>query len=180
MKKMYTLQVVAPREHSVVRAIQDLVQTKGWEEHIGNIYVPENKVLEVKNNKPKTVMKRMFPGYIFVEISDECDDAFVSIRRLRNVLSFIGSGKSGRPAAMSALEAKKIVDLYNKGQEEEVKAKHDFKVGHKVRVLNGPFTDYIGDIAEIDIQKDAIMVNVLIFGRPVPTKFSSKELDLEV
>lgn len=179
MKRMYTLQAVAPREHSVSRAITDLIETKGWQDKIGQIIIPENKVMEVKNNKPKTVMKRMYPGYIFIEIEEDFDDAFVAIPRLNNALGFVGVGKSNRPAAMSAKEVKGIMESYERGQTEEVQAKHEFKPGHKVRILNGPFMEHTGTVANIDLKKDTVTVSVLVFGRPVDMQFSPKELDLE-
>lgn len=135
-----------------------------------NILVPKEKVEEIKNGKKREMERKIFPGYVLVNM-DYNDEFGLLIRKTPKVAGFVGVAKDSRPVPISQQE---IDNILNQVQQTQEKAKHkvEFEVGEKVRVIDGPFVDFNAMIEEVLYNKTKLRVNVQIFGRD-----TSVELD---
>lgn len=135
-----------------------------------NILVPKEKVEEIKNGKKREMDRKIFPGYVLVNM-DYNDEFGLLIRKTPKVAGFVGVAKDSRPVPISQ---KEVDNILSQVQQTKEKAKHkvEFEVGEKVRVIDGPFIDFNAIIEEVIYNKTKLRVNVQIFGRD-----TSVELD---
>src|SRR5579863_9587642 len=135
-----------------------------------NILVPKEKVEEIKNGKKREMDRKIFPGYVLVNM-DYNDEFGLLIRKTPKVAGFVGVAKDSKPVPISQ---KEIDNILNQVKQTKEKAKHkvEFEVGEKVRVIDGPFVDFNASIEEVLYNKTKLRVNVQIFGRD-----TSVELD---
>jgi transcriptional antiterminator NusG len=135
-----------------------------------NVLVPKEKVEEIKNGKKRETDRKIFPGYVLVNM-DYNDEFGLLIRKTPKVAGFVGVAKDSKPVPISQ---KEIDNILNQVQQTQEKAKHkvEFEVGEKVRVIDGPFVDFNAIIEEVLYNKTKLRVNVQIFGRD-----TSVELD---
>jgi transcriptional antiterminator NusG len=134
----------------------------GMQEKIYDVMVPTEKSIEMKGGKRKILEKKIFPGYVLVEMM-VTEDSWYVVRNTPNVTGFIGFGT--RPTPISVDEVKR---LKRKMGEEIPKFKIDFKMGDSVKITDGPFKDFDGVVDGIDEQKGKIKVLVNMFGRETP------------
>jgi transcriptional antiterminator NusG len=128
---------------------------------IFDVVVPTEEEIEIKDGKRKTVERRVFPGYILVQlIMDE--DSWYVVRNTPGVTGFVGDPTPLRPDEVSK--------IMNRMEAEAPKVKFNFQVGEKVRIGNGPFADFIGSIDHIDIDRAKVRVLVSFFGRETPVE----------
>ena len=140
------------------------------QEKIFRVIVPEQTIVEYKDGVKKEKIKKMFPGYVLVEmIMDE--DSWYVVRHTAGVTKFVGSAKKPIPAKDS--EIKKII---NRSSAQTQKIELDVKVGDKVRIVSGPFAEFIGEITEVYPDKAKLRANVSIFGRETPVELEYKQI----
>lgn len=160
MQKWYVVQVVSGQEKKVKKALEENRESKGMTGIIEDVLVPVENVSEVKKGEHKIVEKRMWPGYIFVKMN-LTDDAWMYVTQTNGVLGFLGGGK---PNPLTDQEVDAILkDL--EAKKEEVVHKHRFSVGDHVKIIDGVFVNFIGDIIEVFQDKGRLSVMVSIFGR---------------
>lgn len=135
-----------------------------------SVLVPKEKVEEIKNGKKREMDRKIFPGYILVNM-DYNDEFGLLIRKTPKVAGFVGVAKDSKPVPISQ---KEVDHILNQVKQTKEKAKHkvEFEVGEKVRVIDGPFVDFNASIEEVLYNKTKLRVNVQIFGRD-----TSVELD---
>lgn len=150
----------------------DMTDQMQIEEYLkkNNVLVPKEKVEEIKNGKKRETDRKIFPGYVLVNM-DYNDEFGLLIRKTPKVAGFVGVAKDSKPVPISQRE---IDNILNQVQQTKEKAKHkvEFEVGEKVRVIDGPFVDFNAIIEEVLYNKTKLRVNVQIFGRD-----TSVELD---
>lgn len=161
-KQWYIVHVYSAMEKSIARALQERVDRSEYAHMFGEILVPIEEVVEIKNGQKVTSERRFFPGYVFMEI-EMTDETWHLVKSTPKVTGFIG-GKANKPTPITAAEVQKIRDQMQAGAEKP-RPKVLFEVGEMVRVKDGPFADFNGNIEEVLYDKNRLRVSVTIFGR---------------
>lgn len=168
----YVVHCYSGYENKVRHAIEQRIETMGMRDRIFDVVIPTEEEIEVKDGKRKTIEKRVFPGYILVEmILDE--DSWYVVRNTPGVTGFVGMGNT--PTPLRVEEVKAIMDRMDDTSGPTVRA--DFKVGQKVRIVGGPFNDFIGTVNSIDPDRLKVRVMVDFFGRETPVELGFLEVE---
>lgn len=165
-KKWYVVRVQSGREDTVRENLERRVKSAGLENIIARVLVPTEKVSEIKGGRRRVSQKKIYPGYIMLEM-DYNEDAWFLVRETPGIGDFIGS--HGEPVPMADHEVEKIIGEVEK-QEEKPKLKIDFKKGDSVKIKEGPFENFDGVVDEVIPAKGMVKVIVTIFGRPTPVE----------
>ncbi|MCL4247258.1 MAG: transcription termination/antitermination protein NusG [Anaerolineae bacterium] len=170
-RQWYVVHCYSGQENKVRHAIEQRIETMGMRDKIFDVIVPTEEEIEVKDGKRRTVEKRVFPGYLLVEmIMDE--DSWYVVRNTPGVTGFVGMGNE--PTPLRSDEVKQIMERMT---EEAPKVKVTFKIGQKVRIIDGPFNDFIGTVAAIDPDRSKVRVMVNFFGRDTPVELDFLEVE---
>ena len=161
-------------EKAMERNIVERIARSGMETKFGRILVPTEEVVEVKNGQKRTTERRLFPGYVFVEMVMD-DDTWHLVKHTSKVTGFVGGAKN-RPAPISEDEVQKIVSQMQEGTEKP-RHKVEFMVGELIRVKEGPFTDFNGSVEEVNYEKSRVRVSVMIFGRSTPVELEFSQVE---
>jgi transcriptional antiterminator NusG len=163
-REWYVIHCYSGYENKVRHSIEQRIETMGMQDKIFDVVVPTEEEIEIKDGKRRTVERRVFPGYILVQmIIDE--DSWYVVRNTPGVTGFVGMGNE--PTALRADEVAKIM---NRMEAEAPKVKFNFQIGEKVRLGSGPFSDFIGTVQDIDIDRAKVRVLVSFFGRETPVE----------
>ena len=174
--RWYVVHAYSGYELQVMRTIQERVQRLGLEEHFGEILVPTEEVVEMRDGKKRKSDRKFFPGYVLVQM--EMNDAsWHLVKESPRVLGFIG-GTSDRPAPISDKEANAILQRVEDGVDKP-RPKVLFEPGEVVRINDGPFTDFNGVVEEVNYEKSRLRVSVLIFGRSTPVELEFGQVEKE-
>ena len=171
----YSIRVISGKEQKIEEAIVWEVEDQNLQDQIQEIFVPTEKIVEMKDGKKKVKTKVFFPGYVLLKMELTNETRYL-IENVNNVLNFVGP--KGNPQAMRPEEISRIVGVVEKGDDQEV-FQSPFKVGDAIRVVDGPFLDFSGFIQEINIEKQKLKVSVSIFGRPTPIELDYLQVELE-
>ena len=172
--RWYIVHAYSGMEKAVERNITERINRAGMQNKFGRILVPTEEVVEMRNGKRKTTERRLFPGYVFVEMVME-DDTWHLVKHTSKVTGFVGGAKN-RPAPISEAEIQKIVDQVQEGNEKP-RHKIEFMVGELVRVKEGRFTDFNGSGEEVNYEKSRLRVSVAIFGRSTPVELEFSQVE---
>ena len=172
--RWYIVHAYSGMEKAVERNIQERIARSGMDTKFGRILVPTEEVVEVKNGQRKTTERRLFPGYVFVEMVMD-DDTWHLVKHTSKVTGFVGGAKN-RPAPISEDEVQKIVSQMQEGTEKP-RHKVEFIVGEFVRVKEGPFTDFNGSVEDVNYEKSKVRVSVMIFGRSTPVELEFSQVE---
>jgi len=173
-KRWYVVHAYSGMEKSVARALQDRVERAGMQEQFGKILVPTEEVVEMKNGQRTISERRFFPGYVLVEMEMN-DDTWHLVKNTGKVTGFVG-GSGHKPTPISEKEVDKIMSQMQEGVEKP-KPKTLFEVGEMVRVREGPFTDFNGNVEEVNYEKSRLRVSVTIFGRATPVELEFGQVE---
>ncbi|MFN7857042.1 MAG: transcription termination/antitermination protein NusG [Acidovorax sp.] len=172
--RWYIVHAYSGMEKAVERNIQERIARSGMDAKFGRILVPTEEVVEMKNGQRKTTERRLFPGYVFVEMIMD-DDTWHLVKHTNKVTGFVGGAKN-RPAPISEEEVQKIVSQMQEGTEKP-RHKVEFMVGELIRVKEGPFTDFNGSVEEVNYEKNRVRVSVMIFGRSTPVELEFGQVE---
>jgi len=175
-KAWYVVHAYSGYEKQVMRSLTERVSLTGLEDKFGDILVPTEEVVEMRDGKKRKSERKFYPGYVLVQM--EMDDAaWHLVKSTPRVLGFIG-GTAERPVPITEREAQTILQKVESGAEKP-RPKTLFEAGEVVRVVDGPFADFNGVVEEVDYEKSRVKVAVLIFGRstPVELEFGQVEKD---
>ena len=172
--RWYIVHAYSGMEKAVERNILERIARSGMQDKFGRILVPTEEVVEMKNGQRKTTERRLFPGYVFVEMVMD-DDTWHLVKHTNKVTGFVGGAKN-RPAPISEAEVMKIVNQMQEGTEKP-RHKVEFEVGEYVRVKDGPFTDFNGSVEDVNYEKSKVRVSVTIFGRPTPVELEFSQIE---
>ncbi len=163
-------------EDRVMNTLKERIAQYGMEDNFGEILVPKEEVVEMREGKKRTTDRKFFPGYVLVQMEMN-DDTWHMVKDMPRVLGFIG-GTSDRPAPISEDEANSILQRVEEGVDKPT-PKVMFEAGEVIRVIDGPFKDFNGVVEEVNYEKNRLRVSVLIFGRstPVDLEFTQVEKD---
>jgi transcriptional antiterminator NusG len=169
-KRWYVVHTYSGYENKVKTNLEKRIEYLNLGEKIFRVEVPQKPVTKIKDGKKTEREEKIYPGYVLVEmIMDE--DSWYAVRHTAGVTKFVGSAKKPIPAKDS--EIKKII---YKAQSPVAKIELDIKVGDKVRIISGPFSDFIGDITEVYPDKSKLRATVSIFGRETPVELEYKQI----
>ena len=172
----YVVHSYSGYENQVKRSLEDRIERGGMESKFGQILVPTEEVVEMRDGQKRKSDRKFFPGYVLVEMSMD-DDSWHLVKDCPKVMGFIG-GTSDRPTPIPEKEVNIILDRISDGAAKP-RPKVLFEVGEVVRVIDGPFSDFNGVVEEVNYEKSRLRVAVTIFGRstPVELEFSQVSKD---
>ncbi|MDO9008654.1 MAG: transcription termination/antitermination protein NusG [Thiobacillus sp.] len=172
--RWYVVHAYSGFEKSVARNLIERVERAGMKDRFGEILVPVEEVVEMKGGQKKTAERKFFPGYVLVQMEMD-DDTWHLVKSTPKVTGFVG-GTATKPAPISEKEVQSIMDQMREGVEKP-KPKILFEVGETVRVIDGPFTDFNGNVEEVNYDKSKLRVSVMIFGRATPVELGFGQVE---
>ena len=173
-KQWYVVHTYSGYENKVKTNLEKRVESMDMKDKIFRVFIPTEDEVEMKDGKKKTVTKKVFPGYVLVEMI-MTDDSWYVVRNTPGVTGFVGSSGSG--SKPTPLKPNEVEAIYKQMGLEEVKAKIDFSLKETVKVKEGPFADFVGTIEEIQLDKHKIKVHVNMFGRETPVELDYNQVE---
>lgn len=173
-KRWYVVHAYSGMEKAVERNLRERIDRSELQSKFGRILVPMEEVVELKNGKKTVTERRIYPGYVLVEMAMD-DESWHLVKHTSKVTGFIG-GARNRPAPISQAEVDKIVNQMQEGIEKP-RPKVEWTVGEIVRVKEGPFTDFNGSVEEVNYDKSKVRVSVTIFGRATPVELDFAQVE---
>jgi transcriptional antiterminator NusG len=174
--KWYVIHAYSGYEQQVMRTLAERIKLHDMEDQFGEIMVPTEEVVEMKEGKKRKSERKFFPGYVLVQMEMN-DDTWHLIKESPKVLGFIG-GTTDKPAPITDAEANAILQRVEEGVDKP-RPKIVFEPGEVVRVTDGPFTDFNGVVEEVNYEKSRLRVSVLIFGRSTPVELEFGQVEKE-
>jgi len=169
----FVVHTYAGYENKVKQNLEQRIRSQHAEDQIFEVAIPMEDVIEFKGGQRRVVPKKVFPGYVLVRMEMN-DGSWRVVRDTPNVTGFVGpSGRGEKPTALSRKEVEDILGVAKPegpATEKKVRPRVEFEEGEQVRVVTGPFADFNGAIAEIDIDRSKLKVLVNIFGRETPVE----------
>lgn len=172
--RWYVVQAFSGFENQVKKGLEERIVRFGMEDRFGDILVPTEEVVEMKDGQQRKSERKFFPGYVLVQM-DITDEAWHLVKSVPRVLGFIG-GTPDRPAPIPDREANAILARMQEGAEKP-KPKVLFEVGEMVRVTDGPFNDFNGTVEDVNYDKSRLLVAVQIFGRSTPVELDFHQVE---
>jgi len=173
-KQWYVVHTYSGYENKVKTNLEKRVESMDMKDKIFRVFIPTEDEVEMKDGKKKTVTKKVFPGYVLVEMI-MTDDSWYVVRNTPGVTGFVGSSGSG--SKPTPLKPNEVEAIYKQMGIEEAKAKIDFSLKETVKVKEGPFADFVGTIEEIQLDKHKIKVHVNMFGRETPVELDYNQVE---
>ena len=173
-KRWFVVHVYSGYEKSNQRSLQERINLAGMQDRYGEILVPVEEVVEMKAGQKNISERKFFPGYILVEM-EMSDETWHLVNSTPKVTGFVG-GSAMKPTPISAKEVQNILRQIQEGVEKP-RPKVLFENGEAVRVKDGPFTDFHGNVEDVNYDKSKIRVSVSIFGRPTPVELDFSQVE---
>ncbi|MDR3323419.1 MAG: transcription termination/antitermination protein NusG [Zoogloeaceae bacterium] len=170
--RWYIVHVYSGFEKSVQRSLAERIERSEIAGMFNRILVPVEEVVEMKNGQKSITERKLFPGYVLVEM-DMCDESWHLVKDTPKVMGFIG-GTATKPAPISDKEVADIMQQMDSTQKPRPKVL--FEVGQTVRVKDGPFTDFHGNVEDVNYEKSRLRVSVSIFGRATPVELEFSQV----
>lgn len=158
-------------ENKVRHNLEQRIESMGMKGKIFDVVVPTEEEIEVKDGKRRTVERRVFPGYLLVQMIMS-EDSWYVVRNTPGVTGFVGMGNVPTP-----LRPEEVAQILRRMEAEAPKVKVTFKPGQKVRIVDGPFNDFIGTVSEIDMDRTKVRVMVSFFGRETPVELDFLQVE---
>lgn len=173
-KNWYVVHTYSGYENKVKANLEKRVESMGMEDKIFRVVVPEEEETEIKNGKKKIVKRKVFPGYVLVEIV-MTDDSWYVVRNTPGVTGFVGSAGAG--SKPTPLLPEEVTQLMKRMGVEEKRVDFDFEIGETVRVKEGPFANFTGSVEEMDKDRSKLKVLVNMFGRDTPVELDFTQIE---
>lgn len=172
--RWYVVHAYSQYEKKVKLGLEDRIRRAGMEDKFGEILVPTEEVVELRDGVKRTTERKFFPGYVLVQMEMD-DESWHLVMSVPKVMGFIG-GTQDRPAPITEKEAQAIMARVE-DSDEAPKPKTLFDPGQQVRVLDGPFADFTGVVEEANYEKSRLRVSVVIFGRSTPVELDFNQVE---
>jgi transcriptional antiterminator NusG len=173
LKKWYVVNTYSGHENKVRTTIERRIDSFGLKRYFGEISIPTESVVEIKDGKKVPTIQRQFPGYILVNM-DMNDDTWRLVRQTPGVTQIVGAGE--KPTPLSRAEVERLLRPGEVEAREKVKTTVDYSIGETVKVIAGPLADFTGVISEINVDQSRLKVLVSIFGRETPVELSFSQV----
>src|SRR5574341_637769 len=167
----YVVHCYSGQENKVHHSIMQRIETMSMQDRIFDVVVPTEEEIEIKDGKRRKVERRVFPGYILVKmVMDE--DSWYVVRNTPGVTGFVGMGNEPTP-----LRPEEVAQIIKRMEAEAPRVKVTYKVGERVRIIDGPFNDFRGTVSEIDMERTKVRVMVSFFGRETPVELDFLQVE---
>jgi len=173
-KRWYVVHAYSGFEKSVQKALRERIDRSDVVDQFGQILVPVEEVVDVKNGRRSITERKFFPGYVLIEM-EMTDETWHLVKSTPKVTGFIG-GTANKPAPISKKEVDAIMQQIQEGVEKP-RPKVLFEVGERVRVTDGPFNDFNGTVDEVNYERNKLRVSVQIFGRDTPVELEFGQVE---
>ncbi len=167
----YVIHSYSGYENKVKKNLDSRIESMGMQDYIFEVVVPTEEVVELREGSRRTVERRVFPGYILVDMI-MTDESWFVVRNTPGVTGFVGAG--GQPTPLRTEEAEEIL---KRMEEEAPKVEVSFRVGDAVRIVDGPFTDFLGTVDSLDVDKGKVRILVSFFGRETPVELDFLQVE---
>lgn len=172
--RWYVLHVYSGFENKVAEAIRDKAKKIGLEDHVEEILVPTEEIVEVRRGQKVNAERKFFPGYVLAKLKMD-DEVWHLIKNTPKVSSFLGAG-GNKPVPISEAEAMRIINQVKEGVERP-RPSITYDIGEEVKVTDGPFASFNGTVEEVDEEKGKLKVSVSIFGRATPVELEYGQVE---
>lgn len=162
--RWYVVHTYSGHEHKVAQQLKQRIESMGLEDKVLELLIPTQEKIEIRSGQKKKVKEKIFPGYLLIKMV-LTDQSWLTVRTTNGITGFVGIGNKPTPIANKEVEA---IQKFMKMEAPKFKAK--FSVGEAVRIIDGPFADFLGSVEEIDEAKGKVKVLVSIFGRETPVE----------
>ncbi|MGD2145966.1 MAG: transcription termination/antitermination protein NusG [Anaerolineae bacterium] len=170
-RQWYVIHCYSGREQKVKHKLEGRVRSLGMEEKIFQVVIPTEDEMELRQGERRTVERRIFPGYLLVQMILD-DESWYAVQDTPGVIGFVGMGD--RPTPLRPAEVSGIMDRM---EAEAPKIKVSFDAGEKVRIIDGPFDGFIGNVDTIDMERATVHVMVSFFGRETPVELDFLQVE---
>jgi transcriptional antiterminator NusG len=170
-RSWYVVHCYSGYENKVRHNLEQRIETMGMKDKIFDVVVPTEEEIEVKEGKRRTVERRVFPGYILVNMI-MTEESWYVVRNTPGVTGFVGMGNQPTP-----LRPEEVAQIIKRMEAEAPRIKVTFKSGERVRIVDGPFNDFRGTVAEIDMERAKVRVMVNFFGRETPVELDFLQVE---
>ena len=171
--KWYVVHAYSNYEHKVKESLGERIKLHGLEDKFGEILIPTEEVVEMREGQKRKSERKFFPGYVLIK-SEMDNDLYHMIKGIKKVSGFLGS--KGIPVPVSDNEIEKILGQIKDGVAQP-KSTIEYSIGEKVQVIDGPFASFNGLVEDIDEEKSRLKVSVSIFGRPTPVDLEYNQVE---
>jgi transcriptional antiterminator NusG len=175
--RWYAVQAFSGYEKSVLRSLQERIGRSDLKDMFGQILVPVEEVVEMKAGQKTISERKLYPGYVLVQM-DMSDDSWHLVKSTPKVTAFIG-GSALKPTPIKDKEVEIILQRMDDSKNNPTQ-KLTFEKGESVRVIDGPFKDFSGNVEDINYEKSKLRVTVTIFGRATPVELDFSQIEKEV
>ena len=172
--KWYVVHAYSNFENKVKASLEERVKLHGLEDKFGEVLVPTEEVVEMREGQKRRSERKFFPGYVLVQMELD-EETWHLVKEVPKVLGFIG-GSSDRPAPITEAEANQILNRVEEGVDKP-RPKVLFEPGEVVRVIDGPFNDFSGVVENVNYDKSKLRVAVQILGRPTPVELDFGQVE---
>lgn len=173
-KRWYVVHAYSGYENKVKASLAEYIERAGLGEFFGEMLVPSEEVVEIRDGKKRTSERKFFPGYVLVQMEMN-EDTWHLVKSVPQVMGFIG-GTSDRPAPISQKEVDRILERVETSVDKP-RPKVMYEPGEMVRVTDGPFTDFEAVLEGVDYDRNKLQVSVLIFGRSTPVDLEFTQVE---
>lgn len=175
-KRWYSLRVISGKERKIKERIDLEVQRNGWDAFVTQVLVPTEKVYKIRNGKKVISERNILPGYILIEAvpAGLTGEVIQTIANVPNVIHFLGKET---PIPMRTAEANRLLGKVDESQDAGEALIEPFIVGETVKIIDGPFSEFVGDVQEINEEKKKLKVIVKIFGRGTEVELNFMQVE---
>lgn len=167
----YVVHCYSGYENKVRYNLEQRIESMNMKDKIFDVVVPTEEEIEVKEGKRRTIERRVFPGYILVQMIMS-EDSWYVVRNTPGVTGFVGMGNDPTP-----LRPEEVSSIIKRMEAEAPRIKVTYKIDQKVRIIDGPFNDFIGTVADIDMERAKVRVMVSFFGRETPVELDFLQVE---
>lgn len=167
----YVIHCYSGYENKVRHNLEQRIETMGMKDKIFDVVIPTQEEIEVKDGKRRTVERHIFPGYVLVNL-ELSEESWYVVRNTPGVTGFVGMGNTP-----TALRPEEVSQIIKRMEADAPTVKVTYKVGERVRIVDGPFNDFRGIVSEIDMERTKVRVNVSFFGRETPVELDFLQVE---
>lgn len=166
-KRWYVVHAYSGYEKRVADSLKEQIELHNMQDHFGEILVPTESVVEMRDGKKRNSERKFYPGYVLVEMAMDVESWHL-VKHTPRVMGFIG-GTAEKPAPLTTKEAEAILQRVKDGADKPTQ-KTIYEPGEVIRVVDGPFADFNGTVEKVNYEKNRLQVSVSIFGRATPVE----------
>lgn len=175
MKRWYIIHAYSGYEKNVMRSLKERIARSELEDQFGEVLVPTEEVVEMRDGKKRKSERKFFPGYVLIEMEMN-EDSWHIVKECPKVLGFIG-GTPEKPAPITQREADRILDRVKQNGENQPRPKTLFEPGEELLVNDGPFLDFRGVVEEVNYDKSRLTLTINVFNRPTQVELEFRQVE---